>query len=262
MHLEKFLLSALLTRPLLSHACLFAPGYKPFKPAVASFQAKLDGDRIAPLPAPRVGAIRLRRGTASPGSSCDDAGSLVLELHWPEFSVYKLKDIGFYFRVVGGKQPDRIFPRGPVTGTIDGRTARFFFAWIDGHPSAQTPLKLDVEVFAVNKARRTGGVRRFRIDEAVHKADLAESLPGTEYRAARTKIIAAGWQPDYRKATMEWNRLLQEWYPELHDCASDRPVCAMFFRREQGSCLKVVVRGEVPALYWVDHVARECDEAG
>lgn len=195
----------------------------------------------------------------------------MLELHWPKSSVYKPKDIGFYFRVVSGKEPDRIFPLGPVTGTIDGRTVRFFFAWLDGHPSGQSPLKLDVEVFAVNKGLQIGPAQRFRIDQAIHKAgsaasgdamDLPESLQGTEYRTARAKLIAAGWRPDYRPAPTEWNGLLQKWYPELHDCAGDRPVCAMLFKREKGSCLKVIATGDVPALYWVQQVERACDDAG
>ena len=265
--MKTFLLAASLLCPLLSYACSFAPRYEKFTPAVAAFEARMAGEPVALLPPPRVGSIRVYRGTASPGSSCDDAGSLVLELNWPKSTGYRLQDIGFYFRVVGGQQPDRIFPLEPVTGTIAGRNVRFAFYWLDGHPSGQIPLKLDVEVFAVNKGLQIGAPWRFRIDEHIHKApgdakDLLESLLDSEYRTARAKIIAAGWRPEHRRAALEWTRLLQKWYPELHDCASDRPVCSMFFKRERGACLRVIVGGDVPALYRVVQIARECDNAG
>lgn len=152
-------------KPLFSYACSFGPGYERFKPAVATFQARMDGHRVALLPAPSVSAIQVRRGTAAPGSSCDDAGSLTLDVNWPRSSIYKLSEIGFYFRVVGGKEPDQIFPLEPISGTIVGQRAQFFFAWLDGHPSAQIPLNLAVEVFAVNKGLQIGASRRFRITE-------------------------------------------------------------------------------------------------
>jgi len=269
--MKKLLLAALLACPLFSHACSFAPGYERFTPAVASFESRMDENLVVLLPAPRVGAIQVERGKVAPGASCDDAGSLSLTLDWPASSAYKLKEIGFYFRVVGGKEPDRIFPREPIVGKNVGRQARFFFVWLDGAPSSQTPLKLDVEVFAVNKGLQLGAVRRFRITDAMRKPgsnapqdamNLAESLLFTEYRTARPKIVAAGWRPDYRRSAQEWTRFLQKSYPELRDCASNRPVCAMFFSGENGSCLKVIVSGDFPAMYRVAQVERECDNAG
>lgn len=123
-------------------------------------------DRLALLPAPRVRIVRLTRGTSAGDGMCGDAGQLTLELDWPTSSVYKLVEVGFYFRVLSGQQPDRIFPRIPVTGTVTGQRARFFFVWPDGHPSVQRPLDLKVEVFAVNKGLELGASRSFHITEA------------------------------------------------------------------------------------------------
>ena len=165
--MKKLLFIALLASPLSSQACSFAPGFQAYTPAAASFEAKVDGERYALLPAPGVRIVRLARGTAAPGGMCGGIGQLTLELDWPASSVYKLGEVGFYFRVLGGAPPDRIFPLAPVTGTVTGQRARFFFVWQDGHPSVQQPLNLDVEVFAVNKGLEIGAPRRFHLtDEA------------------------------------------------------------------------------------------------
>ena len=149
--------------PVFSQACSFGPGYEKFKPAMASFELKLDGDRIAPLPLPSVSGIQVMRGTAAPGSSCDDAGTLSLNVTLPKASAYKLKELGFYFRVLSGTQPDQIFPLEPISGRISDRKAQFFFVWLDGHPSSQQPLNLEVEVFVVNKGLQIGPSKKFRV---------------------------------------------------------------------------------------------------
>lgn len=91
--MKTFLPAAFLLCPLLSYACSFAPGYEKLKPAVAAFEARMAGEAVALLPPPRVATIRVYRGTASPGSSCDDAGSLVLELDWPKSAGYRLQEL-------------------------------------------------------------------------------------------------------------------------------------------------------------------------
>lgn len=78
-----------------------------------------------------------------------------------------LDEVGFYFRVLRGKQPDRIFPATPITGKIARQRMQFFFVWLDGHPARQVPLDLEVEVFAVNKGLEIGPSRRFRITDAM-----------------------------------------------------------------------------------------------
>jgi hypothetical protein len=64
---------------------------------------------------------------------------------------------------VGANRPDKLFPLKPITGTITGQRSRFAFIWIDGHPSEQRLLNLDIEVFAVNKGLEIGPAHRFRI---------------------------------------------------------------------------------------------------
>lgn len=139
-----------------SLACSIA-GYSVFAPNVSAFEPKYDKDEnVALLPQPIPKLIGVKRGSAAPGSSCDDAGIIELEVAWPASSEYKLEDVGFYFRVVAGKPPDLIFPLEPAIGRIKGRRMRFLFAWLDGHPSKQLPIDLKVEVFAVNGGLQIG----------------------------------------------------------------------------------------------------------
>lgn len=163
--MKTLLLLVLVVCPLFAQACSFARGYEHFTPSVATFEAKTDGDRYASLPAPQVKVVRIIRGTTGPSGMCGDVGQLTLELYWPKSSVYRLSDVGFYFRVVEGEQASEIFPVVPITGKIEGRRAIFFFVWLDGHPATQIPLKLDAEVFAVNKGLEIGPTRRFRISD-------------------------------------------------------------------------------------------------
>jgi hypothetical protein len=165
--MKKLLLTVLLVFPPCALACSFAPGYERFTPAPASFEPRTENDRLAVLPAPRVDTVRVQRGTAASGGPCGDLGRLTLVVDWPRSSSYRLDEVGFYFRVVGGRQPDRIFPPIPITGRISGQRAQFFFVWVDGHSPGQAPLDLEVEVFAVNKGLEIGPARRFRITDAM-----------------------------------------------------------------------------------------------
>lgn len=132
-------------------------GNEPFVPDVAGFEPKYDKDEnIALLPQPTPRLLRVQRGSAAAGASCDDAGIIELELTWSSSSEYKIGEVGFYFRVVSGKSPDEIFPLEPTVGRVVGERMRFVFAWLDGHPSRQLPLDLRVEVFAVNRGLQIG----------------------------------------------------------------------------------------------------------
>lgn len=64
--MKKLLFIALLASPLSSQACSFAPGFQAFVPAAASFEAKVDGERYALLPAPGVRIVRLARERRRP----------------------------------------------------------------------------------------------------------------------------------------------------------------------------------------------------
>lgn len=137
-------------------ACSFAPGYFEFDVSPSDFEMKMDDGVIALLPAPEVKIDRIKRGSASPGASCDDAGIIYLTVEWPKDSVYKIDEIGFYFQSTNGVDPDLIFPLGPVKGEIKGDKAKFFFVWLDGHPKHQKVLDFKVSVFAVNKGLQLG----------------------------------------------------------------------------------------------------------
>jgi len=88
---------------------------------------------------------------------------------------------------------------------------------------------------------------------------IPASLKGKLYAAARAKILAAGWKPDYRPAIMEAEQAVQKRYPELRECAVDRPLCSLSFVGKNGSCLRVITRGETADEYRVEAVVRECD---
>lgn len=161
--MKKLLPFILAACPLFAQACSFARGYERFTPDVASFEARTDEEGFALLPAPQVGAIRVKRGSGGPGAMCGDVGQLTVELDWPDGTAYRLNEVGFYFRIVDGQQPDRIFPLVPITGKIEGQRATFFFIWRDVQPKNQGALKLEAEVFAVNKGLEIGAPRRFDI---------------------------------------------------------------------------------------------------
>lgn len=88
---------------------------------------------------------------------------------------------------------------------------------------------------------------------------IPASLKGKLYTAARAEILAAGWKPAYRPAVMEADQVVQKLYPELRDCAVDRPLCSSSFVGKNRSCLRVITRGETPDEYRVEAVLRECD---
>jgi hypothetical protein len=90
--------------------------------------------------------------------------------------------------------------------------------------------------------------------------DIPAAWEGKTYTAVRAKILAAGWKPDHRIASMESEKAVQKRYPELRYCAVDSPLCSLYFTTKSGSCLKVVTRGEAPDEYRVAAVTRECDD--
>lgn len=89
---------------------------------------------------------------------------------------------------------------------------------------------------------------------------IPATLEGKAYQAAREKILAAGWRPDYRPASTEWEQAFQKQYPELRYCAVDRPLCSMYFIGTNQACLRVITRrGETTGVYRVEAIIRECD---
>lgn len=101
-----------------------------------------------------------------------------------------------------------------------------------------------------------GGVPTVAAEKALK---IPTALEGKIYKTVRAKILAAGWKADHRTANMEWEKALQKRYPELRYCAVDSPRCSLYFTGKNGSCLRVVTRGETPEEFLVEDVSRECD---
>lgn len=108
------------------------------------------------LKAPLVEVVSITRGIGTRHASCDDTGLLSLKVEWPRGTDYKLRDIGFEFRVISGEDSYAIFPQAPVTGRVDGRDSEFLFMWTDGPPAQQQAIQLQVEVRAVTADNQRG----------------------------------------------------------------------------------------------------------
>ncbi len=145
------MLCALLAAPQV-FACGMTSKVVPFEPAPGStpIEAIADG-----LPAPVVLSTEITRGIGTSHTSCNDIGLLTVMIGWPRGG-YKLRDLGFEFRIVSGKSPYPIFPEGPVQGPISGRKTDFLFMWRDGPPAQHKTLDLQVEVRAVTRDNQRG----------------------------------------------------------------------------------------------------------
>lgn len=141
-------------------ACNLSTGTTPF--AVAAAPAEDAGDGLR---APALEMVSLTRGING-RASCDTSGLLTVSVEWPRGTDYKLRDLGFEFRVVGGEDRLSIFPGTPVAGRVDGRRSEFVFVWQDGPPAQQRPIDLVVEVRAVTPDNRRGPPAQLRIAAA------------------------------------------------------------------------------------------------
>lgn len=158
-----------------ANACSFG-GVDLFKPSLERWEQhagpkqkdrNAEGDYWEKVPAPLVQVLKVTRGTTSPGSSCNDAGTVELEISLPEGSTYDISEFGFYFRVTKGKLPDEIFPDIPLTGEIKNGKVILFLAWLDGHPKYQFPLDLNVDVFMITNGLNIGESTTFKIKSGV-----------------------------------------------------------------------------------------------
>ena len=102
-------------------ACNLSTGTAPF--AVAAVPSAEAGDALR---APALEMVSLTRGING-RASCDASGLLTMSVEWPRGTDYKLRELGFEFRVVGGEDRLSIFPKAPVTGRVDGRRSEFVF---------------------------------------------------------------------------------------------------------------------------------------
>ena len=87
-------------------ACSLKTGAQPFVVQGQASNAAVEG-----LKAPLVEVVSITRGIGSRHASCDDTGLLSLKVEWPRGTDYKLRDIGFEFRVVSGEDSYAIFPQ-------------------------------------------------------------------------------------------------------------------------------------------------------
>lgn len=142
-------------------ACNLSTGTTPFAAGERPSSPADDGV----LKAPVLELVSVTRGVDG-RASCDASGLLTLNVEWPRGTDYKVRDLGFEFRVVDGVDALSIFPSQPVSGRVDGRRSEFVFLWRDGPPSQQSRIDLTVEVRAVTVDNRRGPPAQLRVASA------------------------------------------------------------------------------------------------
>ena len=143
-------------------ACALSSGITPFATG-SQLPRQAEAGALKP---PQVEIAGITRGVGTRHASCDDTGLLTLQLEWPRGTDYKLRELGFEFRVVSGDPGIAIFPDGPVAGRVNGKRSEFLFMWRDGPPDQQQPLELELEVRAVTPDNRRGPPARLRVSAA------------------------------------------------------------------------------------------------
>ncbi|NDK37291.1 hypothetical protein DT603_00330 [Pseudoxanthomonas gei] len=143
-------------------ACGMTSKLVPFSMAEGSPPVDVAGGEI---PAPTAVVTELVRGIGPNHSSCDDTGLLTVVVEWPRGG-YKLRELGFEFKVVAGSTPYAIFPEGVVQAPISGRSSDFLFMWREGAPAQQQPIDLQVEVRAVTRDNQRGPPARILVRSA------------------------------------------------------------------------------------------------
>lgn len=139
-------------------ACSIGTGVAPFEPS-----AKAEPEFGRPtLPAPILREVRVYRATSHDGVSCSDAGSLLIELAWPEDAPVDPERVGFYFKPVRARQWAHLFDKGPVRQLNRKTPGRFSFVWIDP-PAEQVPMDFELDVIAVDERSRTSKPLRIRV---------------------------------------------------------------------------------------------------
>lgn len=175
---RKLMLLSLMVVSLEAVACsiggadLFTPTLERWDqhPGPKQEDSKSEGDYWEKVPAPIVSVAKITRGSASPGSSCSDAGVISLEISLPESSTYTIDEFALYFRVVSGKLPDEIFPDVPLVGPIKDDKMTLLLAWLDGDPKYQFPLDLEIEAFLVTNSLNIGPSTRFKVQSGTGNA--------------------------------------------------------------------------------------------
>jgi hypothetical protein len=138
--------------------------YRPSKkPARAKMRETSEGLMLERLPTFDVTLKDVRRSPGRDAMPCGEYGSITVQIDWPASSLYRLDEVGFYFRVVDVANTAGIFGPGPVVGKIIGNSMRLFFVFDDEEPKKRKPWNLTVEAFAVNAMMEIGPVTRFQL---------------------------------------------------------------------------------------------------
>jgi len=115
------------------------------------------------LPAFDVSLKDLRRSPGRDAVPCGELGSIKVQIDWPASNLYRLNEVGFYFRIVDAVNPVDIFGAGPVVGKIEGNSMQLIFVFDDEEPKRREPWNLTVEAFAVNAMMEIGPAVRFQL---------------------------------------------------------------------------------------------------
>ena len=160
-------------------ACSFR-GVEKFNPTLERWEqhpgprqkdSNSEGDYWEKVPTPVISVANVTRGSESPSSSCSDAGTISLEVSLPESSTYEIDEFALYFRVQSGKLPDEIFPDIPLIGSIEDGKMTLLLAWLDGHPTYQFPLDLEVEAFFITNGLNRGSSTKFKVESDIGNAN-------------------------------------------------------------------------------------------
>lgn len=86
-----------------------------------------------------------------------------------------------------------------------------------------------------------------------------EALIGRDYASARKILIKDRWVPIPYTETqaMEHERKIRRKYPEMDNCAVDRPVCSFSFKKA-GKCMRIITLGEEMESFTVNAIAYDC----
>lgn len=135
----------------------------PKKETKAKLRKTPEGIVLERIPAFSVSLKDVLRAPGKDSMPCGQYGSITVQVDWPASSLYRLDEVGFYFRVVDGADEAGIFGDHPVVGKISGNSMRLFFVFDDEEPERQKPWNYTVEAFAVGPHMEIGPVTRFQL---------------------------------------------------------------------------------------------------
>ena len=132
-----------------------------------------------------------------------------------------------------------------------------------GNGATDMQLECSIELANQRIAQLSSYVRSLEpvVQYAAAHPDGARKLKGKRYTSVRRKVMKDGWIPFHQPDPymMGWGNEIRRKFPELEDCAGDRPVCSFSFMRS-GKCLRIFTSGEEAKDLKVYSVAHECPQ--